>query len=316
MAILEDTDPSSPEALRQASTEPAPRPGVPQVQTEPGLGPSSQPAPPLPPLSPELFKTQPLKPVTPPPMRPMNIVVPATSPVPARKDSVELLLDGMAGPQPERPKMTPQTDGQSSAVYHAQHGVRPARTSPEPEPKVVVERPALPSTTRIDRAVVQKAIAQAEAKRRALEATAVVPQRVAPRVIVAIVAGLMVVLGLFVVARLVIMRGKGHAAAAAAPSSAPVSVPAASAPAAMAAAPPTASTAPAASTAMAAAPAAPAITTAAPSAASPSTVGSSSPAPSASVPWWLRPRAKPAVPVATAPATGGKDLGEFKTSFH
>src|SRR5580692_11591687 len=183
MAKLEDTDPSSPEAIRgQASTEPAAPPGAPQVSTDPGIGPPSRPP------------------------------IPATSAVQPKKDSVELLLDGMAGPQLDRPKTTPQSDGQAAASYHAQHGVRPAHTSPDLEPKVVVERPALPKTMKVDRAVVQQAIEMADARRRAQDATVVAPQRVAPRVIVAIVAGLVVVLGLFVVARLIVMRSGTTAA--------------------------------------------------------------------------------------------------------
>jgi hypothetical protein len=56
------------------------------------------------------------------------------------KDSVELLLDGMTGPRPERRKTTPQSDGEASASYHARHGVHPGHAVREPGPKVVVER--------------------------------------------------------------------------------------------------------------------------------------------------------------------------------
>jgi hypothetical protein len=300
MAKLEDTDPSSPEAIRgQASTEPAAPPGTPQVSTDPGIGPPSQPAIPA-----TFMQTQRMQPV---PARPLNIVVPASSAVQPKKDSVELLLDGMAGPQLDRPKTTPQSDGQAAASYHAQHGVRPAHTSPDLEPKVVVERPPLPKTMKVDRAVVQQAIEMADARRRALDATVVAPQRVAPRVIVAIVAGLVVVLGLFVVARLIVMRSGTTAAAT--PTRPAVATVVATA------------TATATATASAVAPAtAPAPAPAAASAASPpasasAATSASVAAPASSVPWWAKPKTRPTGGPPAGTATGS-DLGEFKTTFH
>ena len=179
----QDTDPSTPGAMRGlAPTDPTPTPigASAHVSTDPGVGPPSVPS---------MAVTMPMhRPVRTPPM---GIVVPASSPVKPRKDSVELLLDGMQGPQPERPKTMPQTDGQSSASYHAEHMVRPARTSPDEEPKVVVERPLQAPTTRIDRGKLQGVIEAADARRRAMEeATAVLPQQIAPRVVVAIVSRL------------------------------------------------------------------------------------------------------------------------------
>jgi hypothetical protein len=285
----QDTDPSTPGAMRGlAPTDPTPAPVAASlhVSTDPGVGPPSQPP---------MASAVPVH-RTPP----MGIVVPASSQVKPKKDSVELLLDGMQGPQPERPKTMPATDGQSSASYHAEHMVRPARTSPDEEPKVVVERPLQAPTTRIDRAKVQAVIEAADARRRAMEATAVLPQQVAPRVIVAIVAGVVVVLGLFVVLRLAM---GGHASTTAA------TAPAASTPAvAVAVAPPTpvptaSSTQPTASTDPAPAEAATAATTAS--------------RPAASTPWWANPSAKPKNPRAAPGATtGGGDIGEFKTTFH
>jgi hypothetical protein len=305
MAKLEDTDPSSPEAIRgQASTEPAAPPGAPQASTDPGLGPPSQPAIPA-----TFMQTQRMQPVPP---RPLNIVVPASSPVQPKKDSVELLLDGMAGPQLERPKTTPQSDGQAAAAYHAQHGVRPAHTSPDLEPKVVVERPALPQTMKVDRAVVQKAIDMADARRRALEATAVAPQRVAPRLIVAVVSGLVVVLGLFVVARLIVMRS-GATATSTRPAVVTVAAQATATGTATATATATASavaTAPAPESAAASVSA-----TATGSASAPASAGTSATAaPASSLPWWARPKTKPTG--SPAPTATGNDLGEFKTTFH
>jgi hypothetical protein len=124
------------------------------------------------------------------------MLIPARAAVPPKKDSVELLLDGMQGPQLERPRLTPQTDGQSHAAYHAEHLVRAAHTTPGEEPKVVVERRTLPATTRLDRAKVLAAIEQAEAQRRAL-ATAAVPRPIVPRVVLALIAGLLVAMGVF-----------------------------------------------------------------------------------------------------------------------
>jgi hypothetical protein len=284
----QDTDPSTPGAMRGlAPTDPTPAPVAASlhVSTDPGVGPPSQPP---------MASAVPVH-RTPP----MGIVVPASSQVKPRKDSVELLLDGMQGPQPERPKTMPATDGQSSASYHAEHMVRPARTSPDEEPKVVVERPLQAPTTRIDRAKVQAVIEAADARRRAMEATAVLPQQIAPRVIVAIVAGVVVVLGLFVAFRLVIGN---HGSATAPAASTPVVVAAVAPPAPVVAPAPTqpvASGDPAAS----AAPADTATTASRPAA--------------SATPWWANPSAKPKNPRAAPGATTGSgDIGEFKTTFH
>ena len=191
----QDTDPSTPTALAMAPTDPSPRPGAAKVSTDPGLGPASQPAVQVTVRMPSAHPTP-----------PMGIIVPSTVPSKTKKDSVELLLEGMQANAPERPKTMPQTDGQSSAAYHAEHLVRPARTSPDDEPKVVVERGAQAVTTKVDRATVQSVLEQAEARRRANEATAFLPQPVVPRVVVAIVAAVTVVLGLFVVLKLALGR--------------------------------------------------------------------------------------------------------------
>ena len=155
----EDTDPSSPGALRpsQPSGRAAaaaralsePRPG--QPTTDPGLGPtvgaSSCVRPPADVrhrARAVASETRGPNAITPPEMSP--IAPPAGRPRPSSiKDSVELLLEGMAGPRPERRKTTPQSDGEASAAYHAEHGVRRARTSEPAPPKVVVERPGRPS---------------------------------------------------------------------------------------------------------------------------------------------------------------------------
>jgi hypothetical protein len=192
---------------------------------------------------------------------------------PVRKqDSVEMLLDGMSAPQPERQKMTPQSAGEAAASYHAQHPVHAARTSPDEEPKVIVERPTLAPTVRVD---------AARRAREAEGAEAQVPVTMGPRVLIAAVAGLVVVLVIFMVA-----RGMGAGAESGT---------------ARGAATATATAIPVADT------------TEAPAAVPPS--------PTAHVPITALPVAPATAPAATAKpkpratATSG-DLGEFKTTFH
>jgi len=306
----QDTDPSTPGSLRGlAPTDPTPAPMVASahVSTDPGVGPPSRPPMPAAMPAPGFGSTQRM------PTPSMGITVPASMRIHPRKDSVELLLDGMQGPQPERPKTMPATDGQASAAYHAEHGVRPARTSPDEMPKVVVERLPQAPTTRIDRQKVQAVIEAADARRRAMEATAEVPQQIGPRVIVAIVAGLVVVLGLFVVAKL--MMGNGATVAGAPP------VPPKAAPAASPVAPPATVTA---ATASPPATAAATATTTEVASASPTPTADPAPADTAPPPratataWGPAPSARtPKIP-RTAPAStaGSSDIGEFKTIFH
>jgi hypothetical protein len=302
-----DTDPSTPGALRGlSSTDPMPNP-VAHVSTDPGLGPQSQPAlavaqPGQAPLAAQAIPSgaAPMGAAV-----PMGIVVPAASAVKPKKDSVELLLEGMQGPQPQRPRTTPQTDGESHAAYHAKHQVHAARTSPEEEPKVVVERPNLSATTRIDRSHVQAAIEQGDARRE--QSTAVLPQRVAPRMVLAVIAGLAVVMGLFVVLRLAtkrdpVPRPSVHAepatVASVVTSSAATSAPSAAESAAV----PLAPTTPAATETETAPPPATAAT--------------------ASVRAWpgARPKAPPkAAPKAASkasPSASGVDLGDYQTQLH
>jgi hypothetical protein len=232
----------------------------------------------------------------------MGIVVPAAGPVKPKKDSVELLLDGMQGPQPQRPRTTPQTDGESHAAYHAKHQVHAARTSPEDEPKVVVERPNLPQTTRIDRSRIQSVIDQADAMRRENEATAVLPQRVAPRLLVAIVAGLAVVMGLFVLLRLAFKHDADERPpvearpAAVAPQVAPP-------PALPASAPP--APVPATAESSASVP---------PPDPSPAETSTAKPPPAARA--WAPPAGKPRVPPKASASSPTVDLGDYQTQLH
>jgi hypothetical protein len=292
------TDPSTPNALRaRASTDPTPSllPPEPHVPTAPGLGPEAR------------AETPGNPPVEQTP--PMGIVVPAASRVKPNKNSVELLLEGMQGPQPERPKTTPQTDGQASASYHAEHGVHPARTSPDDEPKVVVERAPLAPTTRIDRVTRQTAIDHADALRRTLETQGARPQRMAPRLIAALIAGMTVVLGLFLLVRLVTGGREPRLPIGSSPTVATTvaTTVAATPPAAVVAAvPPSPPQLPVSATAP--------LPAAAKEALSP---GSAAPRPAltpSAATAGARPRNPRAAP--TASSNGGTDLGEFKTTFH
>ena len=131
--------------------------------------------------------------ITPPEMSP--IAPPVRTPTPSSiQDSVELLLEGMAGPRPERRKTTAQSDGEASASYHAEHGVRRARTSEPAAPKVVVQRPALGAV------VAERPPTPVRPSREAL--STFVPGRVLRRrVAMAIVAG-----GLFVLLSFMALR--------------------------------------------------------------------------------------------------------------
>ncbi len=276
-----DTDPSTPGALRGAAadTDPAGGPAeAKKASTDPGVGP---PGPALPRTAGAL---------RPPPVPPGSL------------NSVEMLLDGMNSPQPERQKLTPQSAGEAAAAYHAEHPVHPARTSPDEEPKVIVERPPLVPTVKVQREQVQAIIEQADAMRRAAEdeeaaAQATVPVSMGPRVLIAAVAGLVVVLLIFLVA-----RGKsGGTQGATTMTTATATATATSNPT------PT----PTPTNAASSVPIPVAETTEEPTAAPP---------PTAHVPISALPAAPP-----TAPATTGKprprptsssDLGEFKTTFH
>lgn len=288
-----DTDPSTPGAIRgagTADTDPTDPIGAPgsagnlaragasaqgkKPNTDPGLGPGAQPAgPPVP------VRTG------------------------GRQDTVEMLLDGMSAPQPERQKTTPQSAGEAAASYHAEHPVHPARTEPDEQPKVIVERPPLVPTVKVDRAKLQAVIAEADARRRAAEAEAAakapVPVTTGPKALIAAVAGLLVVLVIFLAARGKSSEEKGTDTPSVTP--------------ATAAAPETATATPtAADTA----------TATATTAVSPAGDTTEAPAPTHRPTTHVPVTALPEAPAtATAPKprprpTATSDLGEFKTTFH
>lgn len=125
----------------------------------------------------------------------MGVVVPPPSgrgkdvfgPVGSRpKDSVELLLEGMGGPRPDRTKTMPQTAGEASAAYHAEHALHAGRTAHDEGMKVLVDTVRLPAADGDD-----------GPPRPSPDPTFVLPARLAPRVVVAALAGLLVVLAIF-----------------------------------------------------------------------------------------------------------------------
>jgi hypothetical protein len=285
-----DTDPSTPGAIRGGTADTDPVGASAEARkpnTDPGLGPAGPPA----------------------AMGPSPVRVPPVG----KQDSVEMLLDGMSAPQPERQKLTPQSAGEAAASYHAEHPVHPARTSPDEEPKVIVERPPLAPTVRVQREKLQAIIEQADAARRAKEAEAAeqagVPVSMGPKVLIAAVAGLVVVLVIFVLARNKIAgMDSGTAGGAGATATATATTAAATTGTATAAA-----TVSGAVTATAMSTAIPvADTTAQPAA---------PPPPTAHVPVSALPAAPATGPAATAkpkprPTATSGDLGEFKTTFH
>jgi hypothetical protein len=119
----------------------------------------------------------------------------------------------MASPRPDRRKaLAGQSDGEASAAYHAEHGLRRARTTSEPGPKVVVEKsPSLGAVSRERPPTVRpKPLA---ASREAL--STFVPARVLRRrTAMAVLAGTLLVLLLFVGMK---MTAKPHGSAASAP---------------------------------------------------------------------------------------------------
>jgi len=201
MTTDDDTDPSTPTARSPSEgvdgtfddTDPvlmgvkAARPS-----THPGVGPQAD--------------------TRPAPSQPMGIVAPTVGPD-LRKDSVELLLDGISGSQPSRTKTTPQTDGEASASYHSRHDVRRAHTSPDEEPKVVIDHEAQFPTMRIERSQVPFPEVLAPTR----ELTLIPPVALWPRVVIAAAAGLVVGMCLFVVSRLAMRGGQEAETTAARP---------------------------------------------------------------------------------------------------
>lgn len=268
----QDTDPSSPEARRPARepVEASPLREPPRsaraATTDPGVGPPSAPTPEGKPMA-----------VVVPPSSGRGSPVTATPAAHRPKDSVELLLEGMAGPRPDRTKTMPQTAGDAAAAYHAEHAVRAGRASKEEgDPKVLVETARVPVVADPERGDL----------RPGGDPTYVLPARLGPRIAIAVLAGLAVAATLFIA----LGRPTPRAPQAAAPAQ----------PSAAVLAPPPAP--------IAVAPGVPSRAEPPPEAVEPpaAPLPASSGAPSPSVA--ARPR-------AGRPKSGTSDVGEFKTSF-
>lgn len=189
----EDTDPSSPGALRAPGYRASAEPPTDHPTTDPGLGPRSRP---------QLPSDRPVSVRVPAPTTRRDVgpsaITPPETPMStaafANKDSVELLLEGMAGPRPDRRKSKPQSDGEASAAYHSEHKIRRARLASEPGPKVLIEKTPTPVPGAVSR---QRAATVRVASREAL--STFVPAKVMRRrVAMALVAGTLLVLLLFV----------------------------------------------------------------------------------------------------------------------
>jgi hypothetical protein len=186
-----DTDPSTPSARRSGPPPPRVAPA-----TDPGVGPQGQRRSP---------SGRPLGVVVPPATVriPGPAGVPAEARVLAKKDSVELLLDGMSGPRPDRTRTTPQSGGEASAAYHAEHSVHPGHRPNDDAPKVLVDRPSTPraipvSTTQAAARRAPTVTGLSPAREGAGEPTFVTPPDLRRRVLLAAIAGLVVVFALFI----------------------------------------------------------------------------------------------------------------------
>jgi hypothetical protein len=227
-----------------------------------------------------------------------DAVLPAAS-VGNKKDSVELLLEGIAGPRPGRVRTTPQTGGEASAAYHAEHGLHRGQATHDAEPKVLVERPVTPQSIPLS---VTMPRGLPTPSLRSIDATLVTRDDLRRRIVVAFVAGLLVVLGLFVVLRLT-SRGAEDATTLL-PASSPATPP-----------PPMPGVPEPAAPAVTSMPKGPALAMSAadePTGSAESASGGAAAAASVAPPRRHRPRS--ASPAA-APSASAVDLGEFKTKF-
>ena len=226
-----DTDPSTPGAKRLPDAPPAAVvPGAAVEGTpsgrDPALGRTTRASPPPPGPGPLRKSTRrrpttdpgvaPPPPPLPVPSAPMGIVVPSAAfdgdgsaaaeeairpldaldalDAEADDDSVDVLLEGIAREQPERPKATHDSSrqGQRIAAQPAAPLTRPAQNVSSGEPKVVIDHAALGPTLRGDRGMVSLDT------RPSTETTEPTGASLVPRVVVAVLAGLLVVTVIFV----------------------------------------------------------------------------------------------------------------------
>ena len=181
----QDTDPSTPGAKRQSEPRtPLARPVEPARGSSP---PRSRPN-----TDPGIAPPGPLLPV---PDHPMGIIVPPAT-ARAMNDSVDVLLEGISRELPERPRATSHSDGHSAARYHVEHAVRASdQAPPRDEPKVVIERAANGRTNRVAR---YAGPVEDGDVREWTETTSITTHSVASRVVIALAAGVIVVVAIFV----------------------------------------------------------------------------------------------------------------------
>jgi len=277
MTIYEqDTDPSTPSARRPAGSR--------ATSTDPGVGPPSQ------------GDVKATSVVVPAPAAreghaiertPVTVFASATR----KKDSVELLLEGMSGPRPDRVKTMPRTSGEASAAYHAEHAVHPAHTSPDEQPKVMVDRDPVGDRHSTDPSGKVPALAEVPDGWGAADPTYVPAGSRARAIVLAILAGVFVVAGIaFSLDR------RGPSATTESPAT--ITVPSLPAPSAVAADEP--AVAPMATTA--------------PPVVEPLPVSSPASSPMPVTPIPTRPHTRASGPRAHGPPAA-VDLGEFKTTF-
>jgi hypothetical protein len=206
-----DTDPSTPSA-RSARGEGAISPAKivavgPDVTSPVAVSPTASTDPGPPPYMPRVHPGNPYPPPqaqsrapstdpgVAPPASKGPPPTPVAVPVPQRKnDSIELLLDGIAGDT--RGKVA-ESRGEASLAYAgSEHSPPTPRKTPVPEAPVIVKRREMPPTMRLDRAVVEAAVAQS-ANKRPGDTTVLVPRTQGPRVVIALVAAIVVVLAVF-----------------------------------------------------------------------------------------------------------------------
>ncbi len=124
-------------------------------------------------------------------------------PIGSKKDSIELLLAGLADSRPDRTRTAPQTDGEAAVVYHAEHAVRAGSSPPVQPSRVLVERPPTPRAIPLA-AHAQRARARSTS---AAESTTAVTEKgrfdapLVRRTMMALVAGLFVVIVIFATLR-------------------------------------------------------------------------------------------------------------------
>lgn len=197
------TDPGvAPSRSHASDTDPDPRGAAPS--TDPGLAPPSGPA--------NVPHRAPIVVLAAraggPPRVPARVAA-------GKNDSIDSLLEGIAGDQPEKTKKTPQSRGEAAAAYQVEHKLLPGQPTPPPQPSVIVERPPQPPTIRIERAKIDAARAEFLASQqtaapppsvrpvtRTGEPTVVTPRKQGPRIVIALFAAVLVVFAIFVAMRM------------------------------------------------------------------------------------------------------------------